>query len=243
VALTSMTSSDSLDCACGFSADTKGTLYAVDGRGAYRWAKEGLSGEAIAGVWLRGFNPINRVKYLHGVALDANHNVFFAEGISRVVEWPPGRPHGYVVAGQGPIGKDTHGASLEQLDHPIAVSLDAQGRIYVADAHNHRVVRWPAAPKWVTPPTVPQWGKAKETKTSLSVTWKKPANNGGAPVLKYKIRYYVRGVKPTKVITVVTTKLTFSITKVRDRNFRMFKLSAINRAGESLFLDFALRTS
>lgn len=53
------------------------------------------------------------------------------------MKWVKGAKEGIVVAGgQG------QGDSLTQLSNPQGLAVDQCGHVYVADSHNHRVVRW-----------------------------------------------------------------------------------------------------
>ncbi|CAF5146859.1 unnamed protein product [Rotaria sp. Silwood1] len=53
------------------------------------------------------------------------------------MKWEEGEKQGIVVAGgQG------EGNSLTQLSGPQGVVVDQLGTVYVADSHNHRIMRW-----------------------------------------------------------------------------------------------------
>ena len=58
------------------------------------------------------------------------------DGICAKAQWDP---KGITVAG----GRD-RGSGLDQLDHPMGVFVDKQSSIYIADTHNHRVMKWTA---------------------------------------------------------------------------------------------------
>ena len=58
------------------------------------------------------------------------------DGICANAQW---NPKGITVAG----GRG-RGSGLEQLDHPMGVFVDKQSCIYIADTHNHRVMKWAA---------------------------------------------------------------------------------------------------
>jgi hypothetical protein len=239
----SLASADSLDCACGFTVDGKGVIYAADSQGAYRWNPGQVIGTPVAGMNLRGLPAGLVVRHVNGIAVDAQKNIYMGEQYSRVVQWPYLRPRPYTVAGTGLIGSVSGGKLLTQLSHPGQILLDTAGRIYIADTTNHRVVRWPAAPNRVTPPSIPIFVSAKTKKPNISFSWKTPTISGGAPILKYKIRYSVRGASTPKVTTVYTTGHSFTVKNAKFHTFYFFKLTAINRAGESLYLDLGLRTS
>ncbi|CAF4858625.1 unnamed protein product, partial [Rotaria socialis] len=53
------------------------------------------------------------------------------------MKWNKGAKEGIVVAGgQG------KGSALTQLYSPSGIFVDTLGTLYVADTHNHRVMRW-----------------------------------------------------------------------------------------------------
>ena len=53
------------------------------------------------------------------------------------MKWMKGAKEGIVVA-----GRKNKGHSLTQLSYPRGVIADHLGNVYVADRHNHRIMRW-----------------------------------------------------------------------------------------------------
>ncbi|CAF0828731.1 unnamed protein product [Adineta ricciae] len=69
------------------------------------------------------------------IELEDNYN----DGICANASW---NINGITVA-----GGNGQGSGLHQLDHPMGLFVDKNGFIYVADTHNHRIVRWAVGAK------------------------------------------------------------------------------------------------
>ena len=82
-----------------------------------------------------------------GVNIDAEGNLWIADsGNNRVLRFPldpatgrPG-PTADLVLGQPDFNQNRYGTGPENLFAPAAVRFDSQGKLYVADAYNHRVL-------------------------------------------------------------------------------------------------------
>ena len=75
------------------------------------------------------------------VAYDATGNLYFAESRNHVIRRVDMAGQLTTVAGtsvQG-FGGDGGPATAAELDSPRGVALDAQGNLYIADTHNHRI--------------------------------------------------------------------------------------------------------
>lgn len=86
-------------------------------------------------------------KYGNGVDIDSNGNMWVADsGNNRVLRFPLNPTAGRIsktadlVLGQPDFSSAELGDSLEEFHAPSAVSFDATGRLYVADAINDRVL-------------------------------------------------------------------------------------------------------
>lgn len=58
----------------------------------------------------------------------------------RVLQWTPGDPMGFPVAGDNGCG-----GSLTQLDVSYSMFVDSQYNMYISESSNHRVTLWTAA--------------------------------------------------------------------------------------------------
>jgi uncharacterized protein (TIGR03437 family) len=122
-----------------------GFLYAADGAVVRRISPAGASDIAAGGgnpaFGDNGAAVGARLNHPSGVAADALGNLYIADRdnhrIRRVT------PNGLIttIAGTGEAGNGGDGglAVAAQLNSPSAVSLDAAGNLYIADAGNHRV--------------------------------------------------------------------------------------------------------
>jgi tripartite motif-containing protein 71 len=69
-----------------------------------------------------------------GIYVDAQRNVYVAHcDENQILQWPSSRR----IAGTG-----QNGSALNQLKCPSSVTVDRDGSIFIADTHNHRIVRW-----------------------------------------------------------------------------------------------------
>ena len=139
----------------GVKVDASGNVYVTDTENnrVQRWAPGATSGVTVAGG--HGAGPAaNQLDRPFGVALDAFGNLYVSDtgnngtGNNRVQLWAPGATSGVTVAGGNGAG-----SAANQLTNPVEVALDRSANIYVADAGNDRVQRWPAVLPTVLPGT------------------------------------------------------------------------------------------
>jgi sugar lactone lactonase YvrE len=105
--------------------------------------------ETIAGTGLPGFNGDDRpaveahLNFPRGLAVDAEGNLYVADTFNHRVRKIT--PEGMIltVAGTGRAGFSGDGdlAVRAELRFPLAVAVDVEGRLYIADAGNNRVRR------------------------------------------------------------------------------------------------------
>jgi hypothetical protein len=84
---------------------------------------------------------LNAPKHL---AVDADDNVIIADTeVDVIKKWTPGAASALKIAGTGAMGTGTLGGPPEQaaFNRPHGVFVDAQGRIYISDSDNNRVLR------------------------------------------------------------------------------------------------------
>jgi sugar lactone lactonase YvrE len=137
----------------GVAVDAQGHLYIADTQ-HHRIRRVMLSTEnprieTIAGTGVSGFNGDDRpavhahLNFPRGLAVDADGNLYVADTFNHRVRKIT--PEGMIttIAGTGRAGFSGDGdlATRAELRFPVAVAVDAEGRIYIADAGNNRVRR------------------------------------------------------------------------------------------------------
>ncbi|CAF1238667.1 unnamed protein product [Adineta ricciae] len=104
-----------------------------------RW-KIGEKGEGtlVAGGNGKG-DQLNQFNCPHFLFVDDEQSLHVSDLWNcRVMKWRKDAQEGIVVAG----GKNGRGKNLNQLNCPEGTIVDHDGRIYVADFANHRIMRW-----------------------------------------------------------------------------------------------------
>jgi len=137
----------------GVAVDAQGHLYIADTH-HHRirrviWSQESPRIETIAGTGVSGFNGDERpaveaqLNFPRGLAVDALGNLYVADTFNHRVRKIT--PEGMIttVAGTGRAGFSGDGdlAVRAELRFPLAVAVDVEGRLYIADAGNNRVRR------------------------------------------------------------------------------------------------------
>jgi gliding motility-associated-like protein len=126
--------------------DANGNIYVADTHNDRilffpKGSNDFTNGIVVAGGNGNGFNA-NQLSSPTGVCFDAQGNLYVADADNyRIQEFPPGSTsstNGITVAGGNGIG-----TGLNQLADPIAVGVDGAGNIYVCDALNNRIVKFP----------------------------------------------------------------------------------------------------
>lgn len=81
------------------------------------------------------------------IAVDRAGSLFIADADNHVVEKVTAAGQLSIAAGNGTGGTATDGPAVDSaLDYPAGVAFDAAGRLYIADANDHRVNRVTQAP-------------------------------------------------------------------------------------------------
>jgi gliding motility-associated-like protein len=126
--------------------DTKGYVYVCDGLNNRVQQFPPGATSSTNGITVAGGNgqgaAADQFNNPSGVFIDAGGSIYVADfGNNRIQKFPPGSSastNGVTVA-----GGSSQGAGASQLDQPLSVYVDAAGNIYVADAKNNRVQKFP----------------------------------------------------------------------------------------------------
>ena len=92
-----------------------------------------VAGNGIAG------SADNQLNGPSGVYIDENQAIYIADAFNnRIQKWTSNSTFGFTVAGMTGLA----GSSLSQLYGPLAVVVDIDGYLYIADSGNNRILRW-----------------------------------------------------------------------------------------------------
>jgi gliding motility-associated-like protein len=124
--------------------DSHGNLYVAD-EGNHRIQEFPSSGSTF-GITVAGGNfpggDSNELDSPMSIWVDVNGYLFIADTYnSRIQRFPPGstqNSNGVTVA-----GTNTPGSAANELDHPTSVCVDQYGNVYVSDAGNNRIQKFP----------------------------------------------------------------------------------------------------
>jgi sugar lactone lactonase YvrE len=135
----------------GVAVDTAGDLFVADSLNnrvveyAYNAATGSYpaSGKVVAGTGTAGAG-LTQLSDPQGIALDASGDLFVADyGNNRVQEFAYNSAAGsYAATATTVAGTGTAGSGTNQLSAPSSVALDAKGDLFIADAHNERVMEY-----------------------------------------------------------------------------------------------------
>ena len=111
--------------------DSSGNMYIADfsNRRVMKWAPDAIEGEIIiSGV------------YAWGIDVDQNDNIYVSDLYNHKIlklSLVDGSYNSTVV-----VGNSGEGSNLNQLYYPYGIKVDESDNIYIADSHNHRIVKW-----------------------------------------------------------------------------------------------------
>jgi sugar lactone lactonase YvrE len=135
----------------GVAVDTAGDLFVADSLNnrvveyAYNAATGSYpaSGKVVAGTGTAG-SGLTQLSDPQGIALDASGDLFAADyGNNRVEEFGYNSATGsYASTATTVAGTGAAGSGTNQLAAPGSVALDAKGDLFIADAHNERVMEY-----------------------------------------------------------------------------------------------------
>ncbi|CAF1192488.1 unnamed protein product [Adineta steineri] len=125
---------------CGIARDSStGTLYIADtyNHRIMQYLLSASSGTVAAGGNGAG-SGITQLAYPYGFTFDSSSNSLLIANAqtNNIVRWVLGASNWTLVIGS-PTGSSGNTSTL--LSHPIGITLDPMGNIYVADSQNHRI--------------------------------------------------------------------------------------------------------
>ncbi len=127
----------------GVAVDVNGNVFVADGSNnrIRKISPMGVVSTFAGSVsgFTDGAGSVARFNNPQGVAVDANGNVFVADGINAAIRKIS--PAGMVstLAGNGTIGFADGVGSAARFFRPYGVAVDANGNVFVADASNDRI--------------------------------------------------------------------------------------------------------
>ncbi len=143
---TSGTAANRLNTPAGVYVDGTGNLYVAD-QNNHRIQKfppnstSLTSGSTVAGTGTLG-SAANQLNYPTGVFVDGTGNIYVADfNNHRIQKFPPTSTNG--TNGSTVAGTGTQGSAANQLNIPDGVFVDGTGNIFVEDAGNHRIQKFP----------------------------------------------------------------------------------------------------
>jgi gliding motility-associated-like protein len=134
-----------LDHPSSVFVDSHGDLYVAD-EGNHRIQEFPANSGGTNGITIAGGNfpggDANELDSPMSIWVDVNGYLYIADTYnSRIQRFPPGSTqttNGVTVA-----GTNTPGSAANELDHPTSVCVDLYGNVYVSDAGNNRIQKFP----------------------------------------------------------------------------------------------------
>lgn len=130
----------------GLAIDASGNLYVGDlGNNRIRRVTQQGVVSTVAGNGQAGFangSPqVAQFNGIAGVAVDANNNIYVADGLNQRIRRIDGQGTVSTLAGNGEPGFVNGTGTAAQFNIPYSVSCDASGNVYVGDFNNHSIRR------------------------------------------------------------------------------------------------------
>jgi len=132
---------DKLNVPTSMDFDGAGNIYITDRNNSrvVKWAPGATEGVVVAGDENGTAGAtLDKLDHPDGIVVDGDTLYISDRNNSRVVRWDANATEGVVVAGQ----TGTAGDAPDQLNTPFAIAMDGMKNLYIADAINHRIVKW-----------------------------------------------------------------------------------------------------
>ncbi|MDD2815217.1 MAG: DUF839 domain-containing protein [Thiotrichaceae bacterium] len=158
-----------------------------------------------------------------GIAVDASGNVFVADTNNNVVRKIDTTGKTSIIAGNGMEGSASENVSAASapLRHPVGVTVDAQGNIYIADTDNNRIRKVDTSGKVSTVAGTGSEGDAGDDDNASAATLKKPRNI----VVDNKGNLYVTDTNNNRIRRIVFAEYSLAATKGINQTIRVGETS------------------
>ncbi|CAF0912830.1 unnamed protein product [Adineta steineri] len=127
---------DQLNSPCSIFVDEEQSVYVSDrdNHRVMKWRKDAKEGRIVAGGNGQGAN-LNQLSQPEEIIVDDLGQIYVADCENdRIMRWCEGKEEGEIIVG----GNDEE----SQLNGPMGLSFDDDANLYVADYHNHRIVKF-----------------------------------------------------------------------------------------------------
>jgi sugar lactone lactonase YvrE len=136
--------SNQLTIPLGIFVDASGNIFIADRDNdrIQKWAPGADSGTTVAGGNGAGAGP-NQLVAPQAVYIGPDKSLYVSDpGNGRIIKFPAGSTS--ATSGTTVAGGNGLGTALNQLSTPEGLSVDSVGNLFVADAYNYRVLKFPA---------------------------------------------------------------------------------------------------
>ncbi|GAB3493261.1 hypothetical protein GCM10027341_08350 [Spirosoma knui] len=131
------------DYASGVYVDGLGNVYVSDesNHRIQKWEPGATQGITVAGGNGEG-SGANQLSYPHGVFVDGAGNTYVVDRYNnRIQKFPPNSTS--ATSGTTVAGGNGAGSGANQLNRPLGIYVDGTDNLYVSDADNHRIQKFP----------------------------------------------------------------------------------------------------
>jgi len=198
-----------LDDPKGVAVDSSGNIYVADARNdriqkfdssgnfILKWGTSCIISSGLGCVDPDGAGPLElgdgQLDDPKGVAVDSSGNIYVADARNDRIQK-------FDSAGNFVLKFGSVGTGDGQLDDPHGVAVDSSGNIYVADKKNDRIQKFDSAGNFVLkfgngaiPDKPTDVTSVLTSKTTTSVSWVAPTDEGSTPITGYQIERSIQG--------------------------------------------------